>query len=132
MNILPPQKNCLVITKFPKLSTKCFRSSQEMTIPISFGEMPKMARTPKPRLMPFAFPSLPEFGEPLQMPSIAMPSATDMMAQMQAQMQAQMAQMQQMQMPAMMNLSMPNFPSGPQMMLQGKQFKDFSMHDLIF
>ena len=98
---------------------KTSSSNQEMTIPISFGEISnKMAKTPRPRMMPFAFPELPEFAEHL-MPSIpVMPSATDMMAQMQAQMQvqmqAQMAQMQQIhqQMPSMISMGAPaGFPS---------------------
>ena len=80
-----------------------------MTIPITFGDLPKSVKSPRPRLMPFGFPEIPEMGMPkfpslppvdfpmeLQMQALdAMPSAEDMMSKMQAQMQAQMQQMQQ-------------------------------------
>ena len=93
-----------------------------MTIPITFGDLPKSVKSPRPRLMPFGFPEIPEMGSmpdmgmpkfatlpplshpmELQMQALdAMPSAEDMMAKMQAQMASQMeaqmqAQMQQMQ-----------------------------------
>ena len=109
-------------------SKKTSSSSQEMTIPITFGDMPKMSKSPRPRLMPFAFPNLPDLPEmqisslpmpslqmpSMEMPTMQMPSADDMMARMQAQMQAQMASMQQMHsMPMPMMGGMPSMPSMP-------------------
>ena len=109
-------------------SRKTSSSSHESVIPITFGDMPKMTKSPRPRLMPFAFPELPEMPEFSAMPSLMpgmpsmpsmsmqMPSADEMMAKMQAQMQAQMQQMQNMQMmqmpPMMGNLQ-------PMMMIGG-------------
>jgi len=95
--------------------------TKEIIIPIqvegqhSVQEKPK---TPKPRMLPFQFPSfnMPALPMPtLPMPNMAlstfdmtMPSATDMMAQMQMQMQQQMAQthshMAQMQQANMMQM----------------------------
>ena len=54
-------------------SKKTSSSSQEMTIPITFGDMPKMSKSPRPRLMPFAFPNLPDLPE-MQISSLPMPS----------------------------------------------------------
>ena len=41
-----------------------------MTIPITFGDLPKSVKSPRPRLMPFGFPEIPEMGS---MPDMGMP-----------------------------------------------------------
>ena len=100
-----------------------------MTIPITFGDLPKSAKSPRPRLMPFGFPEIPEMGMPkfpslppvdfpmeLQMQALdTMPSAEDMMSKMQAQMQAQMQQMQQNIHLEMPKMEMPPMMGGLQM-----------------
>ncbi len=84
--------------------------TKEMVIPIQIQGRPAIeqkVKTPRPRMLPFEFPSLPSLSMPsLDMPSMGMmdmgmqnfnmpmQSASDMMAQMQAQMQQQMASMQ--------------------------------------
>jgi len=62
----------------------------EMSIPISRGGITAV-KSPRPRTLPFAFDSM--GGMDLSMPSLNMPSADDMMAQMQKQMEAQMQSM---------------------------------------
>ena len=84
--------------------------TKEMVIPIQIEGRPAVEkqRTPRPRLLPFEFPGLPAMPSltmDCSLPSLPslemgggfsmkMSSATDMMAEMQAQVQQQMAQMQ--------------------------------------
>jgi len=78
--------------------------TKEMVIPIQIQgrtAIEQKPRTPKPRLLPFEFPTMPSLGMDCtiantSMPAfnMSMPSASDMMAEMQAQVEQQMAQMQ--------------------------------------
>merc|ERR1719477_359574 len=79
--------------------------TKEMVIPIQIQGRPAIEqkpKTPRPRMLPFEFPSMPSLGMDctigtgMGMPAfnMPMPSATDMMAEMQAQVEQQMAQMQ--------------------------------------
>merc|ERR1711963_1272306 len=67
-------------------------SSQSGEIPISIGRGGVTAvKSPRPRTLPFAFDNM--GGMDMSMPSLNMPNADDMMAQMQKQMEAQMQSM---------------------------------------
>ena len=81
--------------------------TKEMVIPIQIeGRAPiEKPKTPRPRMLPFEFPGMPQMPSSSQMMDCSMPGmgmpgfgsmsgASDMMAQMQAQMQQQMAQLQ--------------------------------------
>merc|ERR1719483_1636786 len=83
--------------------------TKEMVIPIQIqgrSAIEQKPKTPRTRMLPFEFPSMPSLGmdctisgdgmQSMGMPAfnMAMPSATDMMAEMQAQVEQQMAQMQ--------------------------------------
>merc|ERR1719309_1717 len=73
-------------------------SNKEMIIPIQIQGQPssiqqKPARTPKPRMLPFEFPSLPSMSMSMDPFDMGMPSASDMMAKMQLDMQKQMGSM---------------------------------------
>ena len=65
-------------------------SSQSGEIPISIGRVGGITavKSPRPRTLPFAFDTM--GGMDMSMPNLNMPSADDMMAQMQKQMEAQM------------------------------------------
>merc|ERR1711892_1478922 len=103
--------------------------TKEMVIPIQIQGRPAIEqkpKTPRTRMLPFEFPSMPSLGMDCSMPSIgmpsmgmpafnmAMPSATDMMADMQAQVEQQMAQMQMGSMQSMGQMQMGSV-SGMQM-----------------
>merc|ERR1711892_671055 len=90
-------------------SAKQKTETKEMVIPIQIqgrSAIEQKPKTPRTRMLPFEFPSMPSLGMDCTisgggMPSMgmpafnmAMPSATDMMAEMQAQVEQQMAQMQ--------------------------------------
>merc|ERR1712038_586331 len=68
-------------------------SSQSGEIPISIGRVGGVTavKSPRPRTLPFAFDTM--GGMDMSMPNLNMPSADDMMAQMQKQMEAQMQSM---------------------------------------
>merc|ERR1711892_359063 len=95
--------------------------TKEMVIPIQIqgrSAIEQKPKTPRTRMLPFEFPSMPSLGMDCTisgggMPSIgmpafnmAMPSATDMMAEMQAQVEQQMAQMQMGSMQSMGKMQM--------------------------
>jgi len=116
--------------------------TKEIIIPIQIEGQPQpqnheLPKTPKPRVLPFQFPTL-SLPEPaIQMPSMAlspfdmsMPSATDMMAQMQMQMQQQMAQtqMHMAQMHQANMLQMEQMQRASQMQLQQAQLNRMSQN----
>ena len=84
--------------------------TKEMVIPIQIQGRPAVkqkAKTPKPRMLPFEFPALPGLSMDMSPFEMAMPSADDMMKQMQADMEKQMSSMMggmQMQMGGMMGI----------------------------
>merc|ERR1711892_377110 len=95
--------------------------TKEMVIPIQIqgrSAIEQKPKTPRTRMLPFEFPSMPSLGMDCTvsgagMPSMgmpafnmSMPSATDMMAEMQAQVEQQMAQMQMGSMQSMGQMQM--------------------------
>merc|ERR1711892_332914 len=103
--------------------------TKEMVIPIQIqgrSAIEQKPKTPRTRMLPFEFPSMPSLGMDCTisgggmlskgMPAfnMAMPSATDMMAEMQAQVEQQMAQMQMGSMQTMGQMQMGSV-SGMQM-----------------
>ena len=98
--------------------------TKEMTIPIQIQGRPAIqqaAKTPKVRMLPFEFPSLPSIQMPsMEMPAFNMPmkSASEMMAEMQAQMQAQMSHMQQATMQQMQQMQFSTASSSQQQQVQ--------------
>merc|ERR1719334_59099 len=71
-------------------------TTKEMVIPIQIQGQPAIKqkpKTPKPRMLPFEFPQMPELSMSMSPLDMGMPSATDMMEQMQIEMQKQMGSM---------------------------------------
>ena len=71
--------------------------TKEMVIPIQIQGRPspvqQKPKTPKPRSLPFEFPSMPALDMSMSPFDMSMPSASDMMQQMQLDMQRQMSSM---------------------------------------
>merc|ERR1719167_1188517 len=108
------------------------KETKEMIIPIQIQGQPAIQqkpKTPRPRMLPFQFPSMPALPmPPMSMPAMPssnmdpfdmrMPSASDMMAQMQMEMSQSMASMQMQSMHQMESMQSSCMQQVEQMQMQ--------------